>query len=87
MLLDYNFWKCLGKALGWGGLGPNEDTGEEEFVEAYRCPNCGEWLIGDRMECPSDCDYDGSEIQSEYMYRWHKLIDHLAEGGTIESYF
>ena len=23
----------------------------------------------------------------EYLYRWHKFIDHLAEGGSIVDYF
>jgi hypothetical protein len=24
---------------------------------------------------------------SEFVYFWHRLIDHLAEGGTVESFF
>lgn len=25
--------------------------------------------------------------QKDYLYEWHRLIDHLAEGGSAESFF
>lgn len=33
---------------------------------------------------PSGSIWQGEE---KWKIRWHRLIDHLAEGGTIESYF
>ena len=91
--LDPSFWQSLGKALGWGGIDYNEDTGKKEWIDALRCPRDGEWLTGELQECPNECDYDGSEIDEahgnlyEWRYQWHRFIDNLAEGKSAEEYF
>lgn len=81
------FWQSLGKAMGWGGMGFDEDEGKEVWCDALRCPKCGEWLTGDRLECSEEHEYDGSDVQTEWLYQWHRFIDHLAEGKDAESYF
>ena len=53
MLLDPQFWQCLGKAMGW-----------EEVWRENNTPHIKDWKV-----------------------YWHELIDHLAEGKTIEKYF
>ncbi|MFA5990475.1 MAG: hypothetical protein WC803_12840 [Sphingomonas sp.] len=64
-LLDPEFWKCLGKAMGW----------EEDYYHLdYR-------LHDDKI-----LD-EFIAHRPEWNYRQHRLIDHLAEGGTINSYF
>src|SRR5665811_255766 len=50
-LLDPLFWQALGKAMGWGGIGLNEDTGKQEWIDAVRCPRCGDWLMGEDQQC------------------------------------
>lgn len=33
-------------------------------------------------------DIDGNDtMQEAWLYHWHRLIDHLAEGNSIESFF
>jgi hypothetical protein len=51
-ILDYSFWQCLGKAMGWSGEHYTLESGRKEWV-----------------------------------YKWHRFIDHLAEGKDIESFF
>lgn len=50
-LLDPEFWKALGKSMGW------KDSDHE-------CVGCTEWID-----------------------RWHSLIDYVADNKSIESYF
>ncbi len=35
----------------------------------------------------NECDCDRAVRKPEWIDKWHRLIDHLASGGTIESYF
>ena len=37
------------------------------------------------VNCHKDNHWGGYEGQ--YLYHWHRFIDHLAEGGTAETYF
>ena len=30
---------------------------------------------------------DGTKYKAEYIYVWHSFIDHIAEGGDIDSFF
>lgn len=70
-LLDPQFWQCLGKAMGW-----------REFV----CTECGGlYELVDGCKNNPSCIY--STAQEEWFYQWHSLIDHLAEGKSIESFF
>lgn len=55
-LLDSEFWKCLGKAVGWVNISTRNQIDQLEVVNRW-------------------------EVE------WHKLIDHLAEGKDINSFF
>lgn len=75
-LLDPAFWSALGKARGWDG---------------NHCDNCGKqpdsWLISNPAQCP-DCYHAGKRGNpAEPIKFWHRLIDHLAEGKDVESFF
>lgn len=93
IFLDPLFWESLGKAMGWGGIGLNEDTGKQEWIDALRCPRCEEWLMGEEQLCSNECDWDGSEIDAahgnlyEWRYQWHRFVDHLADGKSGEDFF
>lgn len=50
-LLDPEFWKALGKSIGW-------------TYNDHECIGCTEWID-----------------------KWHALIDHVADNKSIESYF
>jgi hypothetical protein len=89
MLLDPSFWQSLGKSMGWEKktckfCGCTEskgyidhDTGEHDA----ECKGCGaNWM--DANEFP-----EKGNVIDTWLHRWHRLIEHLAEGSTIESYF
>ena len=76
-LLDPQFWKSLGKALGWQtwlwvswkdsyhDLISTETTNDDNYE-----PN---WPNGSR--------------HYTWLHQWHRFIEHLAKGGTPESFF
>lgn len=59
--IDPEFWRCLGKGMGW--------CSEIELPNGL-CNNCK------RLYC-----------DSSWLNYWHKLIDALADGKTIDDYF
>ncbi len=69
LLLDASFWRCLGKAEGWG--------------ERYCTSGCGCTHNGGG-EHEYDCVWEG---ENEWLDNWHRFIDHLSSGGSIEGYF
>ena len=82
IILDSMFWKCLGKSLKW------EDN------KIRMCVGCGVALRlnehptmdgkhGGRNGCGSDI----YEYEGQWLIEWHRLIDYLAEGKTIENFF
>ena len=75
LLLDPSFWQSLGKAMGWADR---------------LCIQCADENDGEPMYCEV-CDGGDSpqhhSPQSEWLYRWHSFIDHLADGGSIEEWF
>jgi len=72
IFLDPNFWQCLGKEMGWKvGHG-----GKYEYMKIEKKEDGG--ICGIPIEYP--------EID-EWLYQWHKFIDHLAEGDSVESFF
>ncbi len=73
IVLRPDFWKCLGKAMGWG-----------EFKHASIDKFGGEPLEVMPVARHKCIIYCGRGL---YIYYWHKFIDHLAEGKSIESYF
>lgn len=82
---DPLFWQALGKSLGWG-----KEVGEN------CCELCGEPMPkGEEMFRYHGYSYGDSvaSCPEEWIKRkqwkgeWHKLIDHIAEGKDIESFF
>jgi len=80
VFLDPSFWQSLGKAMGW-------ETKEEKYCE------CDEWVnpFDGGAEFCSRC---GKKLNSRIVFtgkmwetKWHRFIDHLAEGKTVESFF
>lgn len=79
---DPNFWKCLGKAEGWKG------------DKIRMCCGCG---IALRMnEQPTmdgkhggkkGCGSDIMEYEGQWLIEWHRFIDHIADGGDIDTFF
>lgn len=72
--LDPLFWKSLGAAMGWnqGDIGVCSSCGSRGEAENHVKCNCSEPL---------------PEIIEEWLYQWHRFIDHLAEGKDAESFF
>lgn len=87
-LLDPNFWKCLGKAMGWKegeikvcvGCGKSLD---EKEVSAWG-KHTGKYNGREMDGCDSDVWHYHRGV---WEIEWHKFIDHLAEGGNIVDYF
>lgn len=73
-LLDPLFWQALGKSMGW-----------EKKTVVRRGIIIGNFVIptGQQFE---EMGFDMDYIPT-WCYHWHRLIDKLAEGGTIEDYF
>ncbi len=70
---DPLFWQALGKALGW------------ELDGEYCKSGCG-CVRGDgNLHDGALCSWEHRE--SEWKINWHNFIDHLAEGGTPDSFF
>ena len=98
---DPSFWQALGKSLGWGhterrwcelkvAVYSNEQKGREgEIVGETRDKNG--WIVrwtGIKSRYAYHKDHITEfERGKSYLERWHALIDHLAEGKSIESYF
>ena len=84
ILLDPDFWRCLGKAMGWG----------KEPQENGVCKHCSvKTTIQPPYESgcnhahyPEDCIicYENTENWKE---KWHSLIDALSEGRSVEEFF
>ena len=75
IFLDPLFWQAMGKAMGWGGK-TGEHFEQEKFKNGKvksKCSSCG-----DRWP------YRGNFC---WLYHWHCLIDWLAEGKSVESFF
>lgn len=75
MLLDPAFWQALGKAEGCE-------------VQAWCCPI--HEIISEKFvtyeEC---CDLCGNNVAVKkiYMFYWHRFIDHIAEGKSVDDFF
>ncbi|MDP2629969.1 MAG: hypothetical protein Q8P56_01025 [Candidatus Uhrbacteria bacterium] len=87
MFLDPYFWQSLGKALGWSGekirmcIGCGVSCKNSE-VTAYG-KHKG-WWNGQKW---TGCDSDIYEYDGQWLIEMHRLIDHLAEEKSIESFF
>lgn len=78
-ILDPLFWQALGKSMDWEKEEYHENDGIEVMaVGRHECNN----------KCISRMNYYGFEWKGQvWLFQWHRMIDHLAEGGTIESFF
>jgi hypothetical protein len=80
MYLDPFFWQALGKSMGW-------------CLNDVCYANLGHIPLGYLSEEEIDwggCDIctKGSVYKSEsWRYHWHRLIDSLSEGKSIEQFF
>ena len=71
MVLDPLFWQSLGKAMGWD----KDKKGNDIFLKVRNF--LGRTAI--EMKAKSPIEF--------WEYKWHRFIDHLAEGKDAESYF
>lgn len=82
MLLDPAFWQALGKARGWLAQVmrkcPVKDCIECTFTdEETYCRKHGHLMVLTAYVHKSE----------EWLKNWHRLIDHLAAGKDVESFF
>lgn len=75
MLLDPQWWICLGKALGWG-----------EKTVVRRAITIGNFAIPEKKMIFDEIDYQMDYIRG-WQYQMHLFIDHIADGGTPDEYF
>lgn len=82
-LLDREFWKALCNGLGWKS---NE--------KIRMCVGCGVALRNNEYPTmdgkhggKKGCGSDIYEYEGHWLIEMHRLIDHLAEGKDIESFF
>lgn len=74
LILNPLFWQALGKSMGW-------------FRMEKVCRNCKEPKPLKACQKCGCYSYELVEEEALWRHNWHRLIDHLAEGGTIEDYF
>lgn len=73
-LLDKEFWVSLGKAMGWKEEVATLTGGKkEECIFVGKKKQEEQWEMADK--------------QPEWLYQWHRFIDHLAERKDPESFF
>jgi hypothetical protein len=54
--------------------------------KAATCDKCGEIIEVEVSHC-ADESAGTYHVIGEWQYKWHRFIDHLAEGGTAETFF
>lgn len=81
IFLDPLFWKSLGKAMGWN---EHEITIKvpAQTVHRIRRDRSG----GEDIEWPAH-SRKRKVMTKKWLKEWHRFIDHLADGGTAESFF
>lgn len=85
ILLNPSFWQALGKALGWESeceysKGEQWSTGKHCFV----------FVKGTRHTHKKCCHCEIEQTDNNTKHwkdKWHRFIDHLAEGKDAESFF
>lgn len=80
--LDREFWMAITIGLGW-------DTG----AKIRMCTGCGVALRNSEKPTmdgkhggKKGCGSDIYEYEGQWLIEWHRFIDALAEGGSIEDY-
>ena len=77
VVLDPLFWQALGKNLNW----------ENEIIEYKIGKRKVETINGDFIRPAHTVRRRAKGGKTKWKRMWHSLIDHLAEGRTIESWF
>lgn len=77
-LLDSSFWEALENSLGWDcdcKLGSRETKDLNQYGNPVWefCKKC----------CPDGIHYE----PKNYIYHWHRFIDYLAEGKSVDEFF
>ena len=72
ILLDPEFWQALGKAEGWG--------------REFNVSSCG-ILEDGSFDLIYEDDFSVPKVIPEWKYRWHRFIDHIAEGKSVDNFF
>ena len=78
ILLDPLFWQSLGKAMGWENCERCEKPFEKH--QGYLC------VIQLKEGQVTTADVKTFRDQN-WKVQWHRFIDHLADGGSAESFF
>ena len=101
ILMDSSFWQLLGEKMEWvhtekrwcelkSPMYSNEQKGREGEIVGETIDESGWWVrwngIKSRYSYPKEC-INALERGKDYLEYWHELIDHLAEGKSIEEYF
>lgn len=74
-LLDKKFWQSLGKGMGWREKGKHLIDKKKDIL---RCQDCGR-----KPHVAPPC----TNLSGDWKTNWHSLIDHLASGQSVESWF
>lgn len=77
-LLDPLFWSCLGKAMGWKTYTWTSWKGWDEYYLTQETDS-------EEFDPPFENAFCQRHITS--IYKQHQLIDHLASGQSVESFF
>ncbi|MES2395061.1 MAG: hypothetical protein V4549_03620 [Bacteroidota bacterium] len=70
--IDPLFWQFLAKRMDWKGFRRNSSDST--------------WSLYD-MGKSTDADLFSDHWIPEWLFRWHKFIDHIAQNKSIESFF
>lgn len=98
VVIDPDFWRAIGKSEGWEdyfySYFVNPGYHELGCKENGGCIGCPHWRSVETKDCiPSENLENNNfwrrhELENpEWKHHWHRLIDHLAEGNDVESYF
>lgn len=85
IFLDPLFWQSLGKKMGWENYCPEGHGPVRQCTAHFSIPvpeGKKEYFCG-------LCGDEGGHVVPEegWRHEWHRFIDHLADGGTPETYF
>ncbi len=75
--------KVNGDFVTWEGKG----TFDQRIIQVFILIPSFWQALGKSMGWAKDLTESGKPSQIGYLMYWHDLIDHLAEGGSTESYF
>ncbi len=71
IFLDLEFWQSLGNSLGWNSFSYKKRIGTSSTSFKTKTIKITR----------------KSGVKRNWVYHWHRFIDHLAEGGTPDEFF